>query len=85
MAITNARLLGALIKNVPPEGASGLIKTRVLTTHFTQSSVLALNAVLVESPSLLTEGAFAEDLPAVICQGLSSKNVSIMSLSTLIY
>jgi hypothetical protein len=80
MAITNAKLLGALIKNVPAENAAGLIKNRVLPSHFSQSSVLALNAVLVESPTSLTETAFAEDLPQVICQGMSNKNVS-----TLIY
>lgn len=75
-AITNAKLLGALIKNVPAENAAGLIKNRVVTSHFTQSSVLALNAVLLESPESLTEGAFADDLPEVICQGMASKNVS---------
>ena len=78
MAITNAKLLGALIKNVPSENASGLIKNRVIPTHFSQSSVLALNAVLVESPSSLTETAFADDLPRVIGQGMSSKHVSII-------
>ncbi|CAG8952268.1 hypothetical protein HYFRA_00001008 [Hymenoscyphus fraxineus] len=74
MAITNAKLLGALIKNVPSENAAGLIKNRVMTTHFSQASVLALNAVLYESASSLTESAFAEDLPKVICQGMLSKN-----------
>jgi hypothetical protein len=84
MAITNAKLLGALIKNLPIDSASGLIKNRVVTTHFSQSSVLALNAVLLESPSSLTETAFADDLPAVICQGVSSANVSLNALSTLL-
>jgi hypothetical protein len=77
MAITNAKLLGALIKNVPPDSANSLIKNRVMASHFTQSSVLALNAVLQESPSSITEGAFADDVPTVICQGMSSKNVSV--------
>lgn len=76
MSITNAKLLGALIKNVPAESATGLIKNRVMTSHFSQSSVLALNAVLLESPSSLTQSAFANDLPGVICQGMASKNVS---------
>lgn len=76
MAITNAKLLAALIKNLTPENASGLIKNRVATTHFTPSTVLALNAVLAEAPSALTETAFANDLPEVICQGMASKNVS---------
>ncbi|KAK6605177.1 translational activator gcn1 [Botrytis cinerea] len=74
MAITNAKLLAALIKNLTPENASGLIKNRVATTHFTPSTVLALNAVLAEAPSALTETAFANDLPEVICQGMASKN-----------
>jgi hypothetical protein len=81
MAITNAKLLGALIKNVPVENALSLIKNRVVTTHFSQASVLALNAVLLESPISLTEGAFADDLPEVICQGMASKNVSVCSSS----
>lgn len=76
MAISNAKLLGALIKNIPTENAASLIKNRVVNSHFSQSSVLALNAVLLESPSSLTESAFANDLPKVICQGMSSKNVS---------
>ena len=77
MGITNARLLGALIKNIPIDAASALIKNRVLPAHFSQASVLALNAVLLESPSSLTETAFADDLPTVICQGMSNANVSI--------
>jgi hypothetical protein len=76
MAITNAKLLGALIKNVPSENATSLIKNRVVTTQFSQSSILALNAVLLESPTSLTEGLFADDLPGIICLGMSSKNVS---------
>src|SRR3954451_9753054 len=75
MAITNAKLLAALIKNVPVESAAGLIKNRVLPSHFSQSSVLALNAVLLEAPTSLTETAFAGDLPSAICQGMTSKNV----------
>jgi hypothetical protein len=80
--ITNARLLGALIKNIPSSDASGLIKNRVITTNFSQASVLALNAVLLEAPSSLTETTFADDLPSIICQGMSSSNVSFQSLST---
>jgi hypothetical protein len=77
MAITNARLLGALIKNLPAESAGSLIKNRVMTTNFSHSSALALNSVLLESPQSLTESAFAEDLPTLICQGISSRNVSL--------
>ena len=80
MVITNARLLGALIKNVLAESAGSLIKNRVMTTNFSRPSVLALNSVLLESPQSLTESVFAEDLPMLICQGISSKNVSFIAI-----
>ncbi|KAJ9621558.1 translational activator of GCN4 [Taxawa tesnikishii (nom. ined.)] len=76
MAITNARLLGALIKVLPEDIAAGLIKNRVLTTHFSYPSVLALNSVLLESPESLT-GPFAEALPSVICQGIANNDPAI--------
>jgi len=75
MAITNARLLGALIKVLPPDTASDLIKARVLTSHLSKSSVLALNAVLLDSPETLTQG-FPDETAHVISQGVGS-NVSI--------
>jgi hypothetical protein len=76
MTITNAKLLGALIKNVPEEAAHGLLKNRVATSHFTHSSVLALNSVLVESPDALLQSPLADDLPDLLCQGVTNKNVS---------
>jgi HEAT-like repeat len=76
MAITNAKLLGALIKNVPSESSGTLIRNRVMTTNFSNASILALNSVLLESPESLTEFAYAEELPSVVCQGISSRNVS---------
>lgn len=82
MTVTNAKLLGALIKNVPTEAANGLLKNRVATTHFTNASVLALNAVLVESPQTLLESPLADDLPDLLCQGMSNKNVCLPSLTS---
>ncbi|KAI8939055.1 hypothetical protein NX059_004893 [Plenodomus lindquistii] len=76
MAITNARLLGALISCLPEEMASGLLKSRVLTTHYNKASVLALNAILLDAPEALT-GSFAEDTVHVICQGISHTQPSI--------
>ena len=77
MAITHAQLLGALVKSLPSTfNASSLIKTRVLTTHITNSSVLSLNAVLCDSPTSLTEG-FAQETPSLICQGIRSKQTFI--------
>ena len=85
MTITNAKLLGALIKNVPEEAALGLLKNRVATTHFTHSSVLALNSVLAESPDALLQSSLADDLPDLLCQGITNKNVSSKLSSCLFY
>ncbi|OAA38017.1 Armadillo-like helical [Beauveria brongniartii RCEF 3172] len=73
MAITNAQLLGALIKNVPEEAAASLLRNRVATPNFNLSSALALNAVLVESPEVLVQSAMAEDLPDLLCEGMTAK------------
>jgi hypothetical protein len=76
MTVTYAKLFGALVKNVPSDVATGLLRNRAMTTHFTNTSVLALNAVLLESPQTLLDGPLAEDLPAVLRAGMVSKNVS---------
>ncbi|GAM86603.1 hypothetical protein ANO11243_046170 [Dothideomycetidae sp. 11243] len=68
-AITNARLLGALIKVLPSETSTSLVKARVLTTHFTYSSILALNSILLESPETLTE-SFDDALPNLLSHGV---------------
>ncbi|BDD63159.1 hypothetical protein MAP00_008092 [Monascus purpureus] len=82
VAITNARLLGALVKVLPPATVVPLLKNRVVTTHFTHASILALNAVLVESPSSLAEH-FTAETPSLICQGISHKDVFISDNSIL--
>ncbi|KAM3451432.1 hypothetical protein NHJ6243_009596 [Beauveria neobassiana] len=73
MAITNAQLLGALIKNVPEDAAASLLRNRVATPNYNLSSALALNAVLVESPEVLVQSAMAEDLPDLLCEGMTAK------------
>lgn len=70
MAITNARLLGALIGCLPSDVAGGLIKTRVLTTHFSKASILALNAVLLDSPDALFDN-FPEETVDIIAKGIA--------------
>jgi hypothetical protein len=70
MVITNARLLGALISCLPEDLASSLLKTRVLTTHFSKSSILALNAILLDAPEALA-GSFADDTIHVISQAIA--------------
>ncbi|KAK0893369.1 translational activator of GCN4, partial [Friedmanniomyces endolithicus] len=69
--ITFAKLLGALIKVLPQDAATSLIKSRVLTTHFTHSSVLALNAVLVEAPEALIQN-LGDITESIIVQGIGS-------------
>ncbi|KAI9811171.1 MAG: translational activator of GCN4 [Pycnora praestabilis] len=76
MAITNARLLGALMKNLPPDGSIWLIKNRVLSTSFSKASVLGLNSVLLESPQSLIE-YFPGETISIICQGISSQKTFI--------
>lgn len=77
MTITNAKLLGALISNVPEDAASSLLKNRVVTSQFSNSSVLALNAVMVESRDTLLQGPLADELPELLCQGVTSKSVFV--------
>ena len=76
MVITHARLLGALIKVLPEDAAANLIKHRVLTTHFSKPSVLALNAILAESPESLTE-SFGDETVAVICAGIKDSQTVV--------
>ncbi|EXJ63580.1 uncharacterized protein A1O5_11341 [Cladophialophora psammophila CBS 110553] len=75
MMVTNARLLGAMIKVLPAEKAATLIKTRVLAQPSTNASILALNAVLLESaPTLIENPAYAEDTRNVLVNGLTGKS-----------
>ncbi|KAM7223050.1 translational activator GCN1 [Rhypophila decipiens] len=74
MTVTNAKLFGALVKNLPQDVATDLLKNRVMTKHFSNLSVLALNAVLLESPTTLLDSPLADDLSELLCQGMSSKN-----------
>ncbi|OBT48541.1 hypothetical protein VE00_01304 [Pseudogymnoascus sp. WSF 3629] len=83
MVITNAKLFGALIKNVSEDNATSLIKNRAMTTHFTHASILALNSILLQAPQSLTGSSFAEDLPSVICKGIASKDPFISDNSVL--
>ncbi|KAL8894728.1 MAG: hypothetical protein Q9192_004096, partial [Flavoplaca navasiana] len=83
MAITNARLVGALIKSMPPNtGAGSLIKQRVLVSHVTTASILNLNSVLVESPASLVQSHVQETV-TVICNGIGNRNTFIADNSVL--
>ncbi|PWY93316.1 ARM repeat-containing protein [Aspergillus sclerotioniger CBS 115572] len=82
VAITNAKLLGALVKVLPAATAGPLIKNRVLTATASHASILGLNALLVESPSSVTEH-FSAETQAVICQGVTNKDPFIADNSVL--
>ncbi|KAL1310939.1 hypothetical protein AAFC00_001162 [Neodothiora populina] len=82
MVVTNARLLGALIKVLPEDIAAGLIRHRVLSPEFTYPSVLALNSILVESPEALTE-KFPTELQETLVQGMSNASPAIRDNSIL--
>ncbi|WEW57900.1 translational activator of GCN4 [Emydomyces testavorans] len=79
---TNAQLIGALVKSLPESTALPLIKNRVLTTHFTHLSVLALNSILVESPKSITD-RFPNETVSTLCEGIKNKDVFIAENSTL--
>ncbi|KAL3466284.1 armadillo-type protein [Aspergillus heterothallicus] len=82
VAITNAKLLGALVKVLPAATAGPLIKSRVLTSNISHSSILGLNALLVESPASLTEN-FAVETQNLICQAVTHKDPFISENSVL--
>ncbi|KKK21120.1 translational activator GCN1 [Aspergillus rambellii] len=82
VAITNAKLLGALVKVLPPATAGPLIKGRVLSANFSHASILGLNALLVESPSSLTE-QYATETQNLICQGVTHKDPFISENSVI--
>jgi hypothetical protein len=71
MSITNARLLGALIGTLPADIASSLLKARVLTAHHSKSSLLALNAILLDAVDSLTD-SFADETVQTICSAVSN-------------
>ncbi|KAJ5151043.1 eIF-2-alpha kinase activator GCN1 [Penicillium canariense] len=82
VAITNARLLGVLVRVLPATSAVPLIKNRILTGHFSHASVLGLNSLLAQSSATLMEN-FAAETPAAICQGITHKDPFISDNSVL--
>ncbi|CAG8889599.1 unnamed protein product [Penicillium egyptiacum] len=82
VSITNARLLGALVKVLPTASSVPLIKNRILTGSLSHAAVLGLNALLAECPEVLTEH-FSVELPTVICQGLANQDSFVSDNSAL--
>ncbi|KAI1005693.1 eIF-2-alpha kinase activator [Podosphaera aphanis] len=78
MAITNSKLLAALVKHLSTENVVTLTESRIFKVEFSPSSILALNAILSESPSSITNSISPEDLVLFICKGMSSKNLFIL-------
>lgn len=82
MTISLAQLLGALIKALPSEGATSLVKQRVLPSYQTMSSALNLNSVLLSSPESLLP-AFQDETAICICKGIKNANIFISENSIL--
>ena len=80
--ITNARLLGALIRNVHQDAAHSIVKGRVLTSQRSISSVLALNAILLDSPQSLTD-SYQPETVMTICKGIGSSEPPVAENSVL--
>ena len=74
--ITNARLLGAMIKVLPAATATALIKSRILSFPITESSMLAINAVLLETPESLTS-RYTKELEDILTKAISHKNIAL--------
>lgn len=70
---TYARLLGGMIKVLPAEKASALIKARVLVHPATSASILALNACLLETASSLLD-SYSEETRTTIAGALGGKS-----------
>ena len=81
-AITNARLLGALIKNLSSKTAASIIKSRVLPSHISRGSILAFNAVFVESAEILTK-AYELETISTIRRGIASSETTISENSVI--
>ncbi|KAK5098884.1 translational activator of GCN4 [Lithohypha guttulata] len=54
MMVVMAKLLGAMVKVLPPATADSMVKSRVLVQPATSASILAVNAVLAENPKVIT-------------------------------
>ena len=76
MTTVNARLLGAMIKVLPATKAATLIKPRILVQPSTNASILALNAVLLESAAVLIS-EYGSETPTVIAAGITSRTTFI--------
>ena len=82
MIISLAQLLGALIKALPIDAATLLIKQRVLPSYQTMASALNLNSVLLSSRESLLP-AFQDETAACICKGIRNSSTFISENSIL--
>ncbi|KAJ5286971.1 eIF-2-alpha kinase activator GCN1 [Penicillium angulare] len=82
VAITNAKLLGALVKVLPESSATPLIKNRILSGQLSHASVLGLNSLLAEAPASLIEN-FSTETISTICQGIADKDPFVSDNSVL--
>lgn len=74
-SVTGARLLGVLVRYLNKDEAAKVLKSRALNPAYTKASVLGLNAVMLESPTVLQESTFADDTATIIANGIGHKSV----------
>jgi hypothetical protein len=82
-AIGGARLLGVLVRHLSKDEASKILKTRALNPSYSKVSVLSLNAVLLESPTVLQESTYADDTATIIANGIAHKTPYVSDNCTL--
>ena len=78
-AIAGARLLGVLVTYLSKDDAAKVLKARALNPTFPKVSVLGLNAVLLDSPTILQD--FADETASIIANGIRHKSVSYISMA----
>ncbi|EWC46714.1 hypothetical protein DRE_03959 [Drechslerella stenobrocha 248] len=73
LLIAKARLLGAMAMTISFDHMGKIVKAQALTTHFSKYSILALNSILADASSALSEGGLVDDAAKVICRGLADR------------
>ncbi|CAG8669579.1 15139_t:CDS:10, partial [Gigaspora margarita] len=77
MVVGAARLLGSLCKHIPHQEAMPLITTYILSGEPTQSSLLAINAILAEAPRIFSDLEIHKEIVNIIYMGSKNNQPSI--------
>jgi hypothetical protein len=58
-----------------------MLRSRALNPGYKRISVLGLNSILLESPTVIHESVYADDVPTTIVNGIGHKTVSVYDRS----